>query len=227
MSATSPRRPLDLQTLNQRASREERREQLIKVAAHIVEFEGIDALKHVRIAELAGCGRPLVYSYFPKKSDLYFAISESFYLRLEASFTCDEQYQAIRGFLAGDSSRTTQLESLIWEVVDEYGCAGLILRTVPELNEDFQNYHRELVSRYEFRWQRYFLELGADALAARLLLDNCTAITKNFALAYRRGELDRETSLKRTLASLGALVQSEMQAIQKRKDKRLKTRSTV
>nr|WP_246386819.1 TetR/AcrR family transcriptional regulator [Litorivivens lipolytica] len=188
---------------------------MIKVAAHIVEFEGIDALKHARIAELAGCGRPLVYSYFPKKSDLYFAISESFYRRLEERFTCEEQYQAIRDFLAGDSNRSTQLESLIWDVIDEYGCAGLILRTVPELNEDFQAYHQELVSRYEFRWQRYFLELGADELAARLLLDNCTAITKNFALAYRRGELDRVTSLKRTLAALGALVQNDMQFIQK------------
>lgn len=204
-----------LQTLNQRASREERREQLIKVAAYIVEFEGIDALKHARIAELAGCGRPLVYSYFPQKSDLYFAISESFYRRLEERFTCEEQYQAIKGFLAGDHSLSTRLESLIWDVIDEYGCAGLILRTVPELNEDFQNYHRELVSRYEYRWQRYFSELGADELSARLLLDNCTAVTKNFALAYRRGELDRETSLKRTLSALGALVQNDIQRIQK------------
>ena len=121
-----------LQTLNQRASREERREQLIKVAAYIVEFEGIDALKHARIAELAGCGRPLVYSYFPQKSDLYFAISESFYRRLEERFTCEEQYQAIKGFLAGDHSLSTRLEGLIWDVIDEDGCAGLILRTVPE-----------------------------------------------------------------------------------------------
>ncbi|WP_372749618.1 TetR/AcrR family transcriptional regulator [Litorivivens sp.] len=216
MTAAAQHRLNAIAELAQRASREERREQLIKVAAYIVEFEGIDALKHARIAELAGCGRPLVYSYFPKKSDLYFAISESFYQRLEQQFTCEEQYQAIKGFLAGDSSRSASLEALIWDVIDEYGCAGLILRAVPEINEDFSDYHRELVARYEFRWHRYFLELGVDALSARLLLDNCTAVTKNFALAYSRGELDRGTSLRRTLAALGALITLEIERIQKR-----------
>lgn len=193
-------------SLNQRASREERRQQLVKVAAYVVEFEGIDALKHARIAELAGCGRPLVYSYFPRKSDIYLAISESFYRRLEQQFSCEEQYRAVQDALSGDSGLSSSLESLIWDVIDEYGCAGLILRCVPEINEDFRAYHADLKRHYEHRWLRYFLELGLDALAAELLLDNCTAITKNFAMAYARGELDRAASLKGVLGSMGSLI---------------------
>ena len=196
-----------IESLSQRAaSREERREQLIKVAAYIVEFEGIDALKHVRIAELAGCGRPLVYSYFPQKSDIYLAISESFYQRLEQQFSCEDQYLAVQGALSGDGTMSSHMEALIWDVIDEYGCAGLILRCVPEINEDFRAYHDELKSRYEYRWLRYFLELGLNDLAAKLLLDNCTAITKNFALAYVRGELSRSDSLQHVLGSMGSLI---------------------
>jgi AcrR family transcriptional regulator len=196
-----------IESLNQRAgSREERREQLVKVAAYIVEFEGIDALKHVRISELAGCGRPLVYSYFPQKSDIYLAISESFYQRLERQFSCEDQYLAVQGALSGDGSMSSSLEALIWDVIDEYGCAGLILRCVPEINEDFLAYHHQLKARYEYRWRRYFLELGLDETAAGLLLDNCTAITKNFAMAYVRGELTRSDSLARVLGSMGSLI---------------------
>lgn len=205
-----------IESLSQRAaSREERREQLIKVAAYIVEFEGIDALKHARIAELAGCGRPLVYSYFPRKSDIYLAISESFYQRLEQQFSCEEQYQAVQGALSGNSELSSSLESLIWDVIDEYGCAGLILRCVPEINEDFRAYHEELKARFEHRWLRYFLELGLNDLAAELLLDNCTAITKNFAMAYVRGELTRSESLSRVLGSMGSLIKHNVKQLTK------------
>ncbi len=205
-----------IENLNYRAaSREERRVQLIKVAAYIVEFEGIDALKHARIAELAGCGRPLVYSYFPQKSDIYLAISESFYQRLEQQFSCEEQYQAVRGALSGDSELSSSLESLIWDVIDEYGCAGLILRCVPEINEDFRAYHEELKTRFEFRWLRYFLELGLNELAAELLLDNCTAITKNYAMAYVRGELSRAESLAKVLGNMGSLIKHNVKQLTK------------
>ena len=205
-----------IESLNYRAAnREERRVQLIKVAAYIVEFEGIDALKHARIAELAGCGRPLVYSYFPQKSDIYLAISESFYQRLEQQFSCEEQYQAVRGALSGDSELSSSLESLIWDVIDEYGCAGLILRCVPEINEDFRAYHEELKTRFEYRWLRYFLELGLNELAAELLLDNCTAITKNYAMAYVRGELSRAESLVKVLGSMGSLIKHNVKQLTK------------
>lgn len=196
-----------IESLSQRAaSREERREQLVKAAAYIIEFEGIDALKHVRVAELAGCGRPLVYSYFPRKSDIYLAISESFYQRLEQQFSCEDQYLAVQEALSGDGAMSGSLEAFIWDVIDEYGCAGLILRCVPEINEDFRNYHQQLKERYEYRWLRYFLELGLDETAAALLLDNCTAISKNHAMAYVRGELTRSESLTRVLGSMGSLI---------------------
>ena len=196
--------------LNQRASREERHTQLVKLASYIVEFEGLDALKHQRLAELAGCGRPLIYSYFPRRSDIYIAVSEAFYRRLDAAFSCERQYSGLVLGLSGDGRLSAEMEALIWDVVDEYGCGGLILRCIPELNEDYQQYQQTLVSRYEYRWLRYFDALGIGDNAGKLLLENCTAMTKNYALAYGRGELDRETAISRVLKSLTALIRVEL-----------------
>ena len=198
--------------LNQRASREERHTQLVKLASYIVEFEGLDALKHQRLAELAGCGRPLIYSYFPRRSDIYIAVSEAFYQRLDAAFSCEQQYSGLVSGLSGDGRLSAEMEALIWDVVDEYGCGGLILRCIPELNEDFQQYQQTLISRYEYRWLRYFDALGIGDNAARLLLENCTAITKNYALAYGRGELDRPAAISAVLKSLAALISAELPA---------------
>lgn len=204
----------ELSTAQPRSSSELRREQLVKIAAYVVEFEGLDALKHARIAELAGCARPLVYNYFPKKSDIYLAISEAFYQRLEQRFSCEQQYQAVKGVVdrSIDSAEAIAMESVIWEVVDEFGCAGLILRCVPEINEAFREYHQELVQRYENRWLRYFQELGIGGLPAKLLLDNCVAICKNIALAYSDGQLGREQAIAMVIQQMSALIRQQVRA---------------
>ena len=78
--------------------------------------------------------------------------------------------------------------------------------------EDFQQYQQTLISRYEYRWLRYFDALGIGDNAARRLLENCTAITKNYALAYGRGELDRPAAISAVLKSLVALISAELPA---------------
>lgn len=196
--------------LSQRASREDRYEQLVKLASYLVEFEGLDALKHQRLAELAGCGRPLIYSYFPRRSDIYVAISEAFYQRLDSALSCEQQYQALVKGLSGDSRESRQMESLIWDVVDEYGCGGLILRCIPVLSDDFQRYQQTLAERYEHRWLRYFAELGIEGERGHWLLDNCTAVTKTYALAYRRQQLDSAEAIARLLKTLAALIRAEL-----------------
>lgn len=198
-----------LQALAPRAAGEQRREQLVRIAAYIVECEGIDALRHARIAELAGCARPLVYNYFPKKSDLYIAITEAFYQRLDQQFSCEEQYRAVLGVLAGDWRATPAIAALVQEVLDEYGGAGLILRTIPEVNEAFREYHEQLAERYENRWLRYFLELGLSGLRARLLLENCISVARNAVQALAAGDLHRDEALDLALGNMAALIRHE------------------
>lgn len=207
--AQARRRLRDIEQL-QRPTGEWRREQLVQIAAYIIEFEGVDELRHARIAELAGCARPLVYRYFPRKSDIYIAISEAFYQRLEERFSCEEQYRVVLGVLDGGSEDALTMESLVWDVIDEFGCAGLILRGVPEINETFREYHEELKRRHEYRWLRYFEELGLSATRAALLLENCIGIVRNVARAYTDGEFDRDTSLSLVLGQMAALIRCDV-----------------
>lgn len=204
------RRLHDIGALRQPSSGEWRREQLVKIAAYIVEFEGLDELRHARIAEIAGCARPLVYKYFPRKSDIYIAISEAFYQRLEERFSCEQQYEVVRGVLDGGSEDAVAMETLIWDVLDEFGCAGLILRSVPEINETFHEYHEELKQRYEYRWLRYFMELDLPEKRAALLLENCVGIARNVARAYMAGDFERDESLHMVLDQMAALIRREV-----------------
>src|SRR5262245_50770507 len=54
--------------------RERRRRQLLEVAAQLIVDEGVDALRMARVADLAGCARPLVYHYFATREELLFAL---------------------------------------------------------------------------------------------------------------------------------------------------------
>lgn len=201
-----------LQSLPVRSSAGLRREQLVKIAAHIVECEGLDALRHARIAELAGCARPLVYNYFPRRGDILIAISEAFYQRLAERFSCEEQYRALQGALEGSPEAALEMQRLIWDVLDEFGCAGMLLRCSPEISDELRQYHGELRQRHEHRWLRYFEALGLAPLRAQLLLDNCSAISKNAALAYLNGSLAREDSIRLVQGQLAALVRCEIRA---------------
>jgi AcrR family transcriptional regulator len=57
---------------------ERRRAHLLTVAAHLVVTEGVDAVSHASVGELAGCARTLVYRYFPRREDLLYALLTAF-----------------------------------------------------------------------------------------------------------------------------------------------------
>ena len=86
--------PLDGLALEPHGDR--RRRQLVRVAAHIIEDEGVDSLRMPRVAEIAGCARSLVYRYFPRREDLFFAVISEWYERLEERMTPETQAAKMR-----------------------------------------------------------------------------------------------------------------------------------
>ena len=86
-----------------------RRGQLTDIASHLIESEGIDAVKHSRIARLGGCTRSLVDHYFPRRSDIFAAINARFYEPLDALIPVAEQQSALEENLDGskESSHVT------------------------------------------------------------------------------------------------------------------------
>ena len=67
-----------------RLSRQDRQQQLLDVAWHLIREEGTEALTLGRLAELAGVTKPVVYDHFGTRSGLLAALYQSFDVRQTA-----------------------------------------------------------------------------------------------------------------------------------------------
>ena len=189
-----------------RSTAEERREQLLRVARGIIETEGVEALRPTRVAEVAGCTRPLIYQYFPRREDIFIAITEELYDVLEQ--TSDAHGATVIPDAAeGNVDPARALVEALWRHLDERGPAALILRSTPEVSADFRAYLDSLRNSHETRWRKGFLDLGLDETQADFALSVLFTADKVIAMQYLEGRLDRETAVRRVLETIGAVLQ--------------------
>jgi AcrR family transcriptional regulator len=181
-----------------------RRRQLIRVAAHIIEDEGIDSLRMPRVAEVAGCARTLVYRYFPRREDLFFAVISEFYERLEARIAPDEQ-TALMGTLDQSTSALPLLEA-IWDVTEETGTAGLILHASPRLGAQLGAQLDPESQRFEARWVGPLREAGLGAVEARLVVKSAVALLAELVDRWRAGEIERAHAIALGQRALTGLI---------------------
>jgi len=183
---------------------ERRRKQLVEVAARVVEQEGADAVRIPRVAELAGVGRTAIYRYFPRREDLLAAVTDEFDERLRARVG---EAEFAEGLLAlGDAPSdeippsTARLFGAIWDVLDECGPAGLILRAQATALDARDR--GGPVDRFRAQW----IAVGLPELEATLISDTANAISTRLYFCARRGEIDRETAIAIGYRALVALV---------------------
>ena len=69
-----------------RLSPEERRQQLLDAAGHILSTRGLDAVRIPDVAQAAGVTRPVVYKFFPNRRALVMDLLEDFVAALEDRF---------------------------------------------------------------------------------------------------------------------------------------------
>lgn len=175
-----------------------RREQLVDIASKLVEAEGIDAVKHTRIAALAGCTRSLVYHYFPKRSDIFSAINVAFYLQLDALMPVEDQKSAIRENLQGDKPNSLALFGLLFDLLEQGGWSSLILRSTPELNADFASYVDSIHNDYEMRWIDVIAErFEMSQVDSELFYQHAIHIAKSIFLFYRKGLLNKQEAIEK------------------------------
>ena len=183
---------------------ERRREQLVRVAAHVIENEGQDALRMPRVAELAGCARTLVYRYFPRREDLFLAVISEFYERLEQRLEPAAQQAGMRGLAQGDEARP--LLEAIWDVVTEVGAGGLVLRASPSLAAELKEHVEHESARFEACWIAPLRESGLGALEAALVVRSAMGLLTELLARYRAGELTREAAIDVGHRALSALI---------------------
>lgn len=189
--------------LRKRMSREQRREQLLSVAASIVEESGTNALTLVSLAQKAQVAKPVVYSHFKSRPELLSSLYEQY------------DALAIRAIRAAVSSEKLSLVETANVVAESYinaYCAygaeyeevGASLMAYPE--------HSDLLSRM----QRYFVSAFADIFQS--YLDSSTPRNQIYlamvfgmidqaARAVGRGDAPREIALDAMTTSIVSLVQ--------------------
>lgn len=193
-----------------RTTAELRRDQLLDIARKIIETEGVEALRPTRVAELAGCTRPLIYQYFPRREDIFIAITEELYAALNGVGE-ELQVGVIPSAAKGDVEPARMVIERLWQYIDHRGPAALILRSTPEISSDFSSYLRRLRQSYERQWLQGFMDLGMDEARAELMLEMFITIMKVLAMQHLDGRLDRDTAIARHLTTAGGLLQSAVQ----------------
>lgn len=191
-----PTPPLPLE-----AHGERRRSQLVRAAAFVIENEGVDAMRPPRVAEVAGCARSLVYRYFPKRADLFVAVTEEFSLRLEAKLAPAEQVEGMQSL--GDADASRPLLEAISDVVEELGVAGLILHATPRLGSHQSEELGSLTRRIEARWAEPLRASGLGEVESTLVVRSAVALLTEF---HGRDDLDREAAIELGRRALAALV---------------------
>ena len=180
--------------LQQKSGADLRRMQLVDIASDLVCNEGVDALKHSTVAELAGCTRALVYRYFPKKSDIYIAISESFYDELDALMSVEEQQVTVSSSAEG-SAGSRRFFSLLFDALEQRGLAAFLLPNNPTPDHELKTYISDMQQRFEKRWTDAFELRNIKGVHAELVMVNSMSVVTNYFEAYSRGRIERETAI--------------------------------
>jgi AcrR family transcriptional regulator len=196
---------------------ERRRRQLVEIAARVIEQEGVDAVRIPHIAELAGVGRTALYRYFPRREDLLDAVFADFDERLRQRVEPTEFTEALRALRDASSeaipASTARLFGAIWDVLDECGPAGLILRAHASAHEDEESGEPE-PSATNNRFRAEWIEIGFSSIEAALIIDTANAILTRLYRSDRRGLIPREEAQRLGYLAVLGLVRGLAEARQ-------------
>ncbi len=181
-----------------RDSAELRRDQLLDIAARLIESEGIDVIQHSRIAKIAGCTRSLVHHYFPKRSDIFVAISDRFYEKLDAIIPVQAQQQALRENIHGAKENSLALFTTLLELIEQDGWASLIIRATPELNNGFSSFAESIHDEHEKRWIEVLAdEFNFTGVDGEIFYQMSINTANTVFLFYRKGMLNKQEAAEK------------------------------
>jgi AcrR family transcriptional regulator len=195
---------------------ERRRASLVHAAAHLAVTEGLDAVQHARVAELAECARSLVYRYFPSREDLLYAIITTFQehfaerMRPEAIVS---GVMALRSAEPGQVPPETQamLDTLwpsepIADVPRDVLSAALMMLRGRDLGLAIGRHEAEVQRLAEDLWQRPMAEIGLRPLEADIAMDCVLAIHEHIVRGFLDGKIDREQALDVYVRGVAAII---------------------
>lgn len=128
-----------------RLSAEDRREQILNVAAEMFSRQGFSGTRTREIAEAAGVNEAIIFRHFPKKEDLYWAVIQN---RVEQA----KKRPQLKDRLAPDSDDrevlTTLAEEIIIRQTTDYSLMRLLIYSGLEQHELSERLFRTYIADF-------------------------------------------------------------------------------
>jgi AcrR family transcriptional regulator len=180
---------------------ERRRAHLIAVAAHLIVTRGVDVVSHALVAEVAGCARTLVYRYFPRRTDLLYALLVAFDDDLQKRIRQEDLIEAIVSLNEAKRGRMPKplravLESL-WQPEDfeptelEFRLAVIMLTRDAALGAAIGDHAAKHHQMMEERVSAPLRGLGLSPVQVAITLDTILAVQHHVTKAALAGEITR------------------------------------
>lgn len=180
-----------------------RRREIINAAATIIQDQGLNSLKMGEVAAVVGCGRTLVYRYFPTLDDLLIAVMVDWYDQMDTAMSVENQMDDVTDRIETRDYRDADLIVLAWQTICATGRAPLMLRSFMGAGFILADYAEEFQRRYESRWDEAFSSAGLSKVQIQLIKELSNSAIIQLHRQCSEGEIDQLEG-QRILTSLMA-----------------------
>ncbi len=193
-----------------RVPKDERRRQLLRVAADILTAQGIDHVQITEVAERAGVSRPLVYRLFPTRRALVEALLEDFASQLSVRFS-----QALAASLPGTLQQIT--ESFVkasCEAIEAHGAGPWLLLDARGTDPELGRLGRTILAQMLKPWQKQLAELtGLPQRRAVNLMWVVVAAGRAALDGWIEGVMSRRAAIEDATRAVTSLLQAFMRPL--------------
>lgn len=193
-----------------RVPKDERRRQLLQVAAEILTAQGIDDVQITEVAERAGVSRPLVYRLFPTRRALVKALLEDFASQLSARYS-----RAMLSSLPGSLPQIT--ESFVkasCEAIEAHGAGPWLLLDVRGTDPELGRLGRTILAQMLKPWQKQLAELsGLPPRRAVNLMWVVVAAGRAALDGWIEGAISRRAAIEDATRAVTSLLQAFMRPL--------------
>lgn len=188
-----------------RVPKEERRRQLLRVAAEILTAQGIEYVQITEVAERAGVSRPLVYRLFPTRRALVEALLEDFSSQLSTRFS-----QALVSSLPGSLPQITEaFVKASGDAIEAHGVGPWLLLDARGTDPELGRLGRTILAQLLKPWQKQLAELtGLPPRRAVNLMWVVVAAGRAALDGWIEGAVSRRAAIEDATRAVTSLLQA-------------------
>ena len=183
---------------------DDRKQQILRVAARLLDERGVDGLRIPDVAAAAGVTRPVIYRHFPNRQailmDLLESAGDAFVARLEtaASLGFDDLPTLMRGLLEGLCDEIEAQGAGVWKLLNSTG-------PDPDVEAVAQAVRDRMVAPW---YARIAAVTRSDDREAAAITGMLYGMVPNLVTLWQTGALTKEEAVDLLMRGVGGLIQA-------------------